>query len=559
MSGKAESFSYFLVGIRNLHSYLAASRPRLISFFVLNLVLIAIQLSMPIVAGRVVNALTSGQELLDVWGYLVVALLLMLSTLSLSSWLQFESWCQNSAYSQALIMAMYKKLLSADTNDSKNSKQSDLQVRFSSDVGVLAHLWPTGCVIAARQVLTILVAAAVLLHISWQLALSIGIFLPLAVSIFRHFSKKLSFLAQSARAGIASTNGILLESLAAHGLAVASGTEAYHLDRLRNSLKLTQGKIQKTQVYSTKMGVSLGLLPIAITGMIWLVGGFQVQQAILTTGDLAAFALVLSVLYSPINGLFTASSAIVFEAAALRRIIEILNLPKLRSSRISSVYKKNFDIPPSIALQRLCFNREGRELFREFSLNIPAASIASIKGENGVGKTTLLSLIFGVYPAQANKVFFNEKPLSEYDIAHTLSISYLPQDVMLFSDSVRNNIILGRNIPDHAIWRLACNLQLESFFECWSGQLDAQIEEGGRNLSGGERQRIGLMRALIGEPAILLMDEPEQNLDQQSVVGLLKYLEQIKGKITCVLVTHSNSFDNIVDYCFDLSISEVRR
>jgi ABC-type bacteriocin/lantibiotic exporter with double-glycine peptidase domain len=85
------------------------------------------------------------------------------------------------------------------------------------------------------------------------------------------------------------------------------------------------------------------------------------------------------------------------------------------------------------------------------------------------------------------------------------------------------------------------------------GKLDAQVYEGGKNLSGGERQRIGLMRALIGEPSILLMDEPEQNLDQQSLCALLKYLEQIKSRCTCVVVTHSDSFNYLVDEYIDIS------
>jgi len=509
---------------------------------------------MPLVAGRVVNALTSGSGLLDIWVYVVVALLLMVLTLILSSFLQFEAWHQNSGYAQALIMAMYGKLLDSDTNDTQYNKQSDMQVRFSNDVGVLANLWPTGYVIAARQVLTILVAAVVLLYLSWELALCIAVFFPIAVYIFNHFSKHLAFFAQSARLGLASTNGVLLESLAAQGIATASGTDVYHKDRLRSSLKATQGKIQQAQRYSIKMGVALGLLPITITGIIWLIGGLQVQRSTLTTGDLAAFALVLSILYAPIHGLFTTTSAVIFEGAALSRITEILDMPTCRYSNLDSLNGKDCDGPASIALQNLSYSREGVVLFQNFSLNIPAASFVVIKGANGVGKTTLLSIMHGVYPAYSDKVLVNGKPLSEHNLSRTLAISFLPQDIMLFNDSVRNNIIMGRNIPDDEIWELARDLELENFFKSWADEMDAQVGEGGHNLSGGERQRIGLMRALIGKPAILLMDEPEQNLDETSLNNLLKYVEKIKRKVTLILVTHSNAFNHLVDEFIDLSI-----
>jgi ABC-type multidrug transport system fused ATPase/permease subunit len=515
--------------------------------------MLAIQLVMPFIAARVINALISGHGLFDIWAYVTLAILLMLLTLSLATWLQLEAWRQNSGHAQTLIMRMYRQLLNADTHETEYSKQSDLQVRFSNDIGTLAHVWPTGWVFASRQALTIIFASAALLYISWQLTLCIAIFLPLAIFIFSHFSRSLSLLAQDARAGIALSNGVLLESLAAQRLAVVSGTDSYHNDRLRTSLKMMYGKLHQAQMYSSKMGLSLGVLPIIITGIIWFVGGFQIQHRMLTAGDLAAFALVLSILYSPIHGLFTASSAIIFESAALKRILDILRLPKARDCNLNAVPSNTSDGPASIAIQNLNFTMAGRELFRNFSLNISPSSITAIKGENGVGKSTLLSILFGIYPEYRHKVLIDEKPLSDLEATRTLSISYLPQDIMVFSDSLRNNILLGRNIPDDAIRKLACDLELDSFFKCWTGELDSQVHEGGENLSGGERQRIGLMRALIGEPSILLMDEPEQNLDQQSLCALLKYLEKIKPRCTCVVVTHSDIFNYLVDEYIDLS------
>jgi ABC-type bacteriocin/lantibiotic exporter with double-glycine peptidase domain len=515
--------------------------------------MLGIQLVMPFIAARVINAFILGHGLLDIWAYVILAIIFMLLTLVLAIWLQLEAWRQNSGHAQTLIMKMYRQLLGADTHGTEYSKQSDLQVRFSNDIGTLAHIWPTGWIFATRHALTIIFSSAALLYISWQLTLCIAIFLPLAIFIFRRFSRSLSILAQDARAAIALSNGILLESLAAQRLAVISGTYSYHSDRLRTSLKVMYGKLYQAQTYSSKMGLSLGVLPIIVTGTIWIIGGFQIQHQMLSTGDLAAFALVLSILYSPIHGLFTASSAVIFEGAALKRILDILNLPIARDLNFNVVPGNTINIPASITIRDLSFMMEGRELFRNFSLSISASSIIVIRGGNGVGKSTLLSVLYGIYPEYRHRVLINGKPQSDIEGARTLSISYLPQDIMVFSDSLRNNITLGRNIPDDAIWKLARDLEIDSFFRCWMGKLDAQVYEGGKNLSGGERQRIGLMRALIGEPSILLMDEPEQNLDQQSLCALLKYLEQIKSRCTCVVVTHSDSFNYLVDEYIDIS------
>ena len=113
---------------------------------------------------------------------------------------------------------------------------------------------------------------------------------------------------------------------------------------------------------------------------------------------------------------------------------------------------------------------------------------------------------------------------------------------------MRNNILLGRTISDEVITELCERLGLMNFLYLWPQGLDTSIEEGGRNISGGERQRIGLLRTLLVKSPILLLDEPEQNLDAQVLECLIDYLKEIKQFSTCVLITHSEAFDEIIDH-----------
>jgi ABC-type multidrug transport system fused ATPase/permease subunit len=552
---KSDAFLRVLADVRELHRYLPLSWSRQSVFWLLNLTMLLLQLPTPFVVSRIINTLASGNGLLDVWPYVVTALLLMLTALVLSSWIQFDAWRQNVACAQALRIAMYDTLLRREAGVSHFNKHSDLHARLSNDVAGIVHLWPTGFAFAARHLLTITMASAALLYISLELTLCIAIFLPLAVLTFRQFGKRMTTLAQKSQAAMSETNGVLLESLAAHDLALASGTATYHKHRLQNSMMTTNNRLEEARLWGTWMGLVLGVLPQIITGIIWIMGGMQLQQAALTAGDLVAFVLILSILYGPIQGLFSTASSVIFEGAALARVMEILRLPVLpEPARCTARPMPIGTGAASMKVQGLNFARENQTLFSDLTLDIPAGSIVAIHGDNGVGKSTLISLLFGVHPAHMHHILLNGQPMSSYPSQERASlIAYLPQDVLMFSDSLRNNITLGRAVTDQGIWDLARQLHLESFLQSWPGQLDAHVEEGGHNLSGGERQRIGLLRVLISKPAILLMDEPEQNLDQQSLQGLLQYLEQLKHHCTCVLVTHSDTFAHLVDQRIDLS------
>jgi len=133
-------------------------------------------------------------------------------------------------------------------------KVSDLHARFGSDVGAIAHLWPTGVATSVRHAITVVVAACALFYISTSLALCIAIFLPMAVFFFLHFSKRLGGLAAEAQASLALSNGILLESLHSTPHARPSGAMEFHRRRLLPSLRESGAKLHRARVRGFAMG-----------------------------------------------------------------------------------------------------------------------------------------------------------------------------------------------------------------------------------------------------------------------------------------------------------------
>ena len=185
---------------------------------------------------------------------------------------------------------------------------------------------------------------------------------------------------------------------------------------------------------------------------------------------------------------------------------------------------------------------------------VPAGACVSIVGGNGTGKSTLVSILCGLEAPTSGSVWLNGTPFDtlapDYLPRH---LGYLPQDIMIFGDTLRMNISMGRPLPDERLHAAFAALGLTGFLAEWPLGLDSVIDEGGRKLSGGQKQKIALLRAVANQPAMLVLDEPENNLDTQALAALVAYLERVKGRCTVLLVTHGDAFDRLVDASVNLS------
>lgn len=164
-----------------------------------------------------------------------------------------------------------------------------------------------------------------------------------------------------------------------------------------------------------------------------------------------------------------------------------------------------------------------------------------------------MTLFFDARSRHDGDILWNCRPMSGFSVDERARLTgYLPQEILLYSDTLRNNIAMGRPVRDEEILSLAHALGMSDVLGKDDAELDAMLTEAGSNLSGGQRQRVGLLRTLIGRPHILLLDEPEKNLDQQTLASLVDYLRQAKGHCTCILATHCAAFDPIVDQTIDM-------
>jgi ABC-type multidrug transport system fused ATPase/permease subunit len=208
-----------------------------------------------------------------------------------------------------------------------------------------------------------------------------------------------------------------------------------------------------------------------------------------------------------------------------------------------------------IELDRVSFkypNAE-KELFDEISLSIPEGSFVGLVGSSGAGKTTLVDLMLGILDPSGGKVMISGLSPKDAVARYPGAIAYLPQDVVVVNGSIRRNVTLGfpeKSIPDDLIWSALEIAHLSDFVKKLPEQLESPVGDRGTKLSGGQKQRLGIARAMITRPKILVLDEATSALDGELETNIGDAIQRMRGEVTIVMIAHRLSTIRNCDVIF---------
>lgn len=279
--------------------------------------------------------------------------------------------------------------------------------------------------------------------------------------------------------------------------------------------------------------MNLGLLAMA------LVAGLKAWNGTLQAGDVAAVTLILMNIYQPLNILGWAYREIKQATVDLERVFQTL---ALKPDVADAPDAEDADIPAgTIRFEDVRFAHEGRERSVDgVSFDIPAGQFVGVCGPSGAGKSTLLKLLFRFYDPSGGRILIDGQDLRKVrQDSLRANLGLVPQDVVLFNDTLRANILYSAPHADDAtVMEAAERARLGDFIRMLPNGLDTPVGERGLKLSGGEKQRVGVARAILKDPKILVLDEATSALDSETereVQAALK--EAAKGRTT-VAVAH---------------------
>jgi ATP-binding cassette subfamily B multidrug efflux pump len=306
--------------------------------------------------------------------------------------------------------------------------------------------------------------------------------------------------------------------------------------------------LAKTEaIYFPSMGLLIGLSTLLTI----MIGGIYVINGSISIGVIGEFIMYVLLLTFPVSAIGWTASMIQRAATSQRRINEFLLTPPSISNQDNA---KEIVLKGNIEFSHVDFiyPHTGIHAIKDFSLNIRKGEKVAIIGKTGSGKSTIAQLMLRMYDPQKGTIFYDGVPIKEIELKTLRAqISYVPQDVFLFSDSVENNIGFGLVNPGKdKVVEAAKNAVVAREIDSFPGKYDMLVGERGVTLSGGQKQRISIARALIKEHEIIIFDDCLSAVDAKTENEIISNLYQYLHQKTAVIITHRIfslfSFDTII-------------
>ena len=353
----------------------------------------------------------------------------------------------------------------------------------------------------------------------------------------------------------AQKNAILVEGLSGLETIKILGAESKIQRAWEESVSYIANWSARTRFLSSSVShVSQFLQNLLIVSVI-IASIYIISRGEMTGGGLIACVLLSRRATGPMTQVVSLMTRFHQAKNSLKTLNNIMALPSERPAEKVFLHRVHLD--GAITLQNLSFTYPGSssEVLRNINLQINPGEKIGIIGAIGSGKTTLGKLILGLYQPTKGIVAMDGTDIRQIDPAELRNfIGYVPQDVVLFQGSVRENIILGTSdVDDSTVLRAAQIAGVSNFVEKHPMGFDMPVEEQGRNLSGGQRQNIAIARAILLDPPVLVMDEPTSSMDNRSEAGVRKKMAKILQNKTTIIITHRTSLLDIVDRIIVLS------
>ncbi len=432
-----------------------------------------------------------------------------------------------------------KKVLSLPISFFDNAKSGALVSRIMSDVEGVRNLIGTGLVQLVGGSITAIVSLVLLLQISWSMTIftliPLAIFAGVALKAFKFIRP----IFRNRGKINAEVTGRLTETLG--GVRVIKGFNAEAQENKVFELgvaKLFENVKKSLTATAFMTSSSTFLLGIATTGVMGL-GGYEIMNGSLTTGEFFTFTFLLGLMIAPIVQMSNIGSQLTEALAGLDRTEELMNMTPESDEENRTIVLDN--IKGDIVFDDVSFAyEEDKEVLHNISFEAKSGDVIALVGSSGSGKSTIAGLAATFLNPQSGMISIDGKDVSKVNLnSFRKNLGVVLQDEFLFEGSIRQNILFPRpNANEEELQAAVKAAYVNEFTDRFDDGLETLIGERGVKLSGGQRQRIAIARAVLANPKILILDEATSNLDTESEALIQKSLATLTEGRTTFVIAH---------------------
>ena len=436
-------------------------------------------------------------------------------------------------------IAVYSHLQKLSVSYYDKNPVGRLITRVTNDIEALNEMFSSGVVSIFGDVFTLVGIMIAMLSLDWELALLSFAVLPLLLYAAMIFRLKVRTAFREVRLIIARLNAHLQESITGMAVIQIFNRQAYNFSEFDEINEGHQNAYIKTIKYYAIFFPAVEVISALAVGLIIWYGGGQVIQQALTLGVLVAFLQYVQQFFQPISNLSEQYNTMQAAMAASERLFDLMDeTPEIENAELP-IRIDQFN--GKIEFEQVWFAYSKEEwILKDLSFVIEKGQCAAFVGATGAGKTTIINLVCRFYDVQRGRILIDDIDIRKIDQAVLRqNIGLVLQDVFLFSGSISENIRLwNENISPAQIQASAAHVNAAPFIDRMEDGYDTSLGERGSTISSGQRQLLSFARALVYEPAILVLDEATSNIDTETEQLIQVAIDTLMAHRTSLIIAH---------------------
>ena len=438
----------------------------------------------------------------------------------------------------SLIMNYYKHVIELPMSFFDSRKVGEIISRLRDASKIREAI--SGATISVMIDTLMIIGGGIVLYVqSSTLFWVASVVIPLYIIVVWSFNKPFRRIHRKEMEQSADMQAYLVESLSgAATIKAFNGEREAKQETETRFIKFIKSIFKATWMRNVQGSSQRVLTAVSEFVILW-VGGLHVINGNISIGQLITFNALLAYYYEPIQDLIQLQPKLQEAYVASDRLGEILDLEAEKEKEQSKI--KCEHLKGKIDIKNLDFRYGTRKkVLKDINLSISPGEKVALVGESGSGKTTLAKLLLKYYLPEEGKILYDDYNIEDISLEHLRGrIGYVPQDIFLFSGTVKENIAFGQqNISMEKIIQASRKAKAHQFINELPLRYDTVVGERGSNLSGGQRQRLAIARAILKEPDILILDEATSNLDTATEKAIHHTIAKVSQGITTIIIAH---------------------